>query len=140
MKLRMLTSMSGTLLTLNRGDITEAFTDKEAARLIKAGFAEPVGDEPAVVLAALSEDMKVLSEKHDVAEQALAERDTELSDARKEIAALRSALDEAEAELVTLGNERNALKDEVAKLAAAQGEKPGGSETADKPKAPEKRG
>jgi hypothetical protein len=44
MKIRMLTSLSGIDFSLSPGDDTEAFTDEEAIRLIKAGYAAPVAE------------------------------------------------------------------------------------------------
>jgi hypothetical protein len=44
MKIRMLTSMAGADFALNVGDETERFPDKEAARMIEAGYAVPVSD------------------------------------------------------------------------------------------------
>lgn len=48
MKLKMLTSMAGVNFALSPGDVTERFSDAEAARLIEAGYAVPVRDEAAV--------------------------------------------------------------------------------------------
>jgi NADH pyrophosphatase NudC (nudix superfamily) len=42
MKIKMLTSMAGSDFVLTRGEETERFGDAEAARIIAAGFAEPV--------------------------------------------------------------------------------------------------
>lgn len=41
MKLKMLTSMAGSDFALSPGDMTERFSDKEAVRLIEAGYAVP---------------------------------------------------------------------------------------------------
>lgn len=46
MKLKMLTSMAGANFALSPGDETERFTGDEARRLIEAGYAELVRDEP----------------------------------------------------------------------------------------------
>lgn len=42
MKLKMLTSMAGADFALSPGDETERFGDREAGRLIEAGYAVPV--------------------------------------------------------------------------------------------------
>ena len=42
MKIKMLTSLAGADFVLSRGEETDRFGDAEAARLIAAGFAEPV--------------------------------------------------------------------------------------------------
>lgn len=47
MQVKMLTSMAGRDFSLSPGEVTDRFSDDEAARLIKAGFCEPVVEERA---------------------------------------------------------------------------------------------
>lgn len=44
MKIRILTSMAGADYALNVGEETERFSDKEATRMIEAGYAVPVAE------------------------------------------------------------------------------------------------
>jgi len=46
MKLKMLESMAGRDFSLSVGEVTDRFSDKEAARFIKAGLAEKAPVEP----------------------------------------------------------------------------------------------
>lgn len=46
MKIKMLAGFSGVDFSLSPGDETEAFSAKEAARMIEAGFAVPAAEQP----------------------------------------------------------------------------------------------
>ena len=46
MKIRILTPLSGDTVSHNHGDITDAYSDQQAQRLIDAGYAEIAGQTP----------------------------------------------------------------------------------------------
>lgn len=46
LKIKMRTSMAGIDFALSSGDETDRFSDAEAARLIEAGYADPVREAP----------------------------------------------------------------------------------------------
>lgn len=46
MKIKMLAGFSGVDFSLSPGDETDAFSSEEAARMIEAGFAVPVTEQP----------------------------------------------------------------------------------------------
>jgi hypothetical protein len=98
MKIRMLACLAGADFVLNRGDITEQYSNAEAQRLIDAGLAEEVkekADPNAAKLAQFEIDVAALNKQ-------IAERDAKLLDAaglqtenddlRKRVAALEAEL------------------------------------------------
>lgn len=100
MKIRMLTSMSGPKISLNRGDAHEC-DDDEAQRLIDAGAAEPFDAAPT------PDDAKL--------EAAAAERAASIA---ADEAAEKATADQAEADAAALAEQREA--DAAAAQAAAE--------------------
>ncbi|AWC25459.1 hypothetical protein CO731_04956 [Aminobacter sp. MSH1] len=122
MKLKMLESMAGRDFSLSVGEVTDRFSDKEAARFIKVGLAERAPVEPV--------------KKPDTKK----EWDDERAKLLEENARLISENEAAKSREAELAGQIEALAAFKATVVTALGENPGVQETTDAVTLPETRG